>query len=610
MTAAANPSMKATVRALLPLVSPQEKRRFAWLLALSLVMALCELALAGGVALLAAAFGSPEAVMSMRPLQLLREQFGLNFINDPRYLCLVLLVGITLLIAARNGFGMLQQQQQTRFSENVGMAVRMRIFSFYQRAPYLWILHTGTAELHFGMMAGNSLASATNFALQAGSTLLMLLILFGGLIAVSPFSSLLFLCVLVCVGTLSVRATRGLQNRCAQSVYTADYSVSKIIHLALHGLKEMRLYRREAPLLRAFADTQAGAARAKVQQQTLARLPVMALELLGFASLLGIMLFLIQVQDAGIARVSGVMGFMAAAAWRGLPMANRLVEAGVNVRASLPYLHKIVSLLALAKRLRPQLLPLDDATAELDFKKDIALENVSFSYPRSEAGIRHVSLRIRKGEMLGLVGLSGAGKSTLVNLLTGLLPPDAGRLLVDGVPVTCENMRAWLRRIGYVAQSPYILDATLAENVALSRWGERIDRDHVLQCCRMAAMDFVDQLEDGIDTHIGERGVRLSGGQAQRVAIARALYSKPELIVFDEATSSLDMKNEKAIYETILSLRSAATMIIVAHRLTTVATCDVLVWLDEGRVHMIGKPEIVLPEYQRDLEQERGTHAV
>jgi ABC-type multidrug transport system fused ATPase/permease subunit len=152
-----------------------------------------------------------------------------------------------------------------------------------------------------------------------------------------------------------------------------------------------------------------------------------------------------------------------------------------------------------------------------------------------------------------------------------------------------------------VAQAPYLLDASLAENVALSRWGETIDRERVLRCCRMAALDFINDLDKGIDTVLGERGMRLSGGQAQRVAIARALYSEPELIIFDEATSSLDMKNERSIHETILSLRDKVTMVIIAHRLSTVESCDSVIWLDKGRVHMVGSVDTVLPEYRAEL---------
>ena len=198
--------------------------------------------------------------------------------------------------------------------------------------------------------------------------------------------------------------------------------------------------------------------------------------------------------------------------------------------------------------------------------------------------------------MVGLVGLSGSGKSTLTSLITGLLRPQQGHLCLDGTPWDTATERL---NIGYVPQNLYLLDATLAENVAFSHWGEPVDEERVRECCRMAAMDFVDDLPEGIHTPLGERGVRLSGGQIQRVGIARALYDRPELLIFDEATSALDGATERAIQSTIERLRQHVTLVVVAHRLSTVEKCDLLYWINRGNVEMRGLPVTVLSEYQR-----------
>lgn len=595
-------SVTLALRTLLPLVPKSEKRRFWGLLALAVLAALTELLLTGLVALLAATFGSPEAVLNNNPLLWVRQNLGIGFGEDPRYLALAILIAVLLAIVVRNGVSITQQWHQARFSESVGAAARSHIFRFYQRAPYLWLLHNGVAELNFGLNAAVHLAGTLGITLQIFTSVLMLATLFIGLVSVSPLPSLMFLLVLGLGGTLIVKGTRKLLDRYSGAVYQADYRINKITHLALHGLKEIRLYGRENSLFAAYAEHLGRGIAAKIRQQTAVRLPVGGLEILGFCTLVGVMLFLVFVQDAGMARISGIMGFMAAAAWRGLPVANRLVDAVSGMRGGLPYLRKVAELVALERKLTVELLPLDVTQKAMPFASNIVLEDVSFRYPGAmESAVRHVSMTVAKGKMVGLVGLSGAGKSTLVNLLTGLMPPESGRILVDGVALTRGNACSWLRRIGYVAQAPYILDASLAENVALSRWGEPLDRDRVRECCRMAALDFVDDLEYGMDTILGDRGTRLSGGQAQRVAIARALYSEPDLIIFDEATSALDMKNEKAIHDTILSLRSQVTMVIIAHRLTTVEGCDSIIWLEKGRVHKAGGTAAVLPEYQAAL---------
>ena len=186
-----------------------------------------------------------------------------------------------------------------------------------------------------------------------------------------------------------------------------------------------------------------------------------------------------------------------------------------------------------------------------------------------------------------------------MELITGLFSPSKGRILVDGKVLNSELLPDWLGLIGYVPQSPYIYDGTLAENVAFGSQGAEIDRDRVSECCNMASMqDFMGNMPNGVDSFIGERGVKLSGGQQQRVAIARALYNRPEIMIFDEATSSLDNKSEKAIQNTIYSFKGKQTLIIIAHRLSTVVDCDYLIWMEKGTVKMIGKPDEVLANYQ------------
>ena len=595
-------SLVQSLRILLPLMPRREKWRFWGLLGLTMISALLELLLAGLVALLGAIFGSPEAVLNNNPVRWLRESLGINFGNDPRLLALSALCGIFLLISSKNIFNIFQQWHIAAFSENAGIATKGHVLRFFQRAPFLWITNNGVAELNFGLDATRRFAETLNAVLQVFSNALTLLVLLIGLISVSPLPSLMLFFVLGVCGALIVKVAHKILERCANKVYTANYRINKITHLALHGLKEIRFSRRENSLFSIYTKQLGKVATANIRQQAMLRLPTACIEILGFATLVAVMLYLIFMQDAGMARISGLMGFMAAAAWRGLPVANRLLDSLAYIRTRLPYLNKMIELILQERSLAAELLPLNTVSEPLPFERDIKLENVSFRYPKGATEtVYEISMTIEAGQMVGLVGLSGAGKSTLVYLLTGLVPSKSGRILVDGVPITNANAAAWLGRIGYVAQSPYILDASLAENVALSHLGESIDREKVFECCRMAAMDFLDELENGIDTILGDRGARLSGGQAQRVAIARALYGDPSLIIFDEATSSLDMKNEKAILETILSLRNRMTIVVIAHRLTTVEGCDSLVWLDKGTIRQAGATKIVLETYREVL---------
>jgi ABC-type multidrug transport system fused ATPase/permease subunit len=193
----------------------------------------------------------------------------------------------------------------------------------------------------------------------------------------------------------------------------------------------------------------------------------------------------------------------------------------------------------------------------------------------------------------------------LALLLTGLVEPQAGRFLVDGRDLSPAGQAAYARLVGFVPQSPLLLPGTVAENVAFSQWGEEYDRRRVEAACRQAAMGFVFEHPQGLDRPLGSGGQGLSGGQAQRVAIARALFAGPELIVFDEATSSLDQASENLIAETIKRLAAGTTVIIIAHRLTTVENCERLIWLEEGRVRDSGPPEKILPRYKAVMAENR-----
>jgi len=310
-------------------------------------------------------------------------------------------------------------------------------------------------------------------------------------------------------------------------------------------------------------------------------------------------------KQASSTHVVGMMALLVVAAWRVLPGINQVLSGLATMKGSLEYVHKVMKYLKEIElyqneNLAAMAAQCDDIAA---FENELRFEHLSFSYDNcQDYAVKDISFTVRKGQSVGIIGKSGAGKSTLVDILIGLLSPSGGRITIDEKVLSPALQRSWTNKIGYVSQSPYIYDGTLAGNVAFGLEEKQIDREKVLESCRMAAIGFIENLTAGIDTPIGERGVRLSGGELQRVAIARALYHKPEVMVFDEATSALDSQNEKAIQKTIYSLKGKLTLIIVTHRLTTVEGCDVLICLNKGKIAKIGPPDIVLPWYADNPE--------
>jgi ABC-type bacteriocin/lantibiotic exporter with double-glycine peptidase domain len=202
------------------------------------------------------------------------------------------------------------------------------------------------------------------------------------------------------------------------------------------------------------------------------------------------------------------------------------------------------------------------------------MRNISFAYVDDAPVLENFFVSIDKGSSLGIMGPSGCGKSTLVDILCGLLTPQSGELVVDGKVLSGDDLAAWRMNIGYVPQFPYIFDATLAQNVAFGLDSDKIDQDLVRECCTQAGVDFLKQLPHGINSLIGERGIRLSGGQRQRIAIARALYRQPQVLILDEATSALDEEKDAEIRRLITSLKGKQTLVVVSHRPSTVEGCD------------------------------------
>jgi ABC-type multidrug transport system fused ATPase/permease subunit len=298
--------------------------------------------------------------------------------------------------------------------------------------------------------------------------------------------------------------------------------------------------------------------------------------------------------------IVGSLSMLMLTAWRVLPIVSRTLGYIVSIRGLRTAALRCLARLETFITEEPKPLPEQDPSFR--FEKSLVLEKAGFTYPGGRRpALKCLSLSINHGEKVGLIGASGAGKSTLALLLAGLVRPETGRFMVDGQELSPTGRAAYMLLVGLVPQNPILLPGTVADNVAFSRWGEKYDRQAVEEACRGAAMDFVFEHSKGIDRALDSGGQGLSGGQAQRVAIARVLFARPEIIIFDEATSALDQANENLIASTIKKLNKETTVIIIAHRLTTVENCDRLVWLEKGQVRAEGSPAGILPNYRAEM---------
>lgn len=502
---------------------------------------------------------------------------------------MLVLVGVYVIKAAFLAF---LAWRETRFTYDLQAQLSQRLFTMYLSQPYTFHLRRNSASLIRNVTTEVSVF--TGRAVLPGILLitesLVLLGLCGLLLFVEPLG------VMVVAGTLGIaawgvhRLTRGRIVRWGERRLYHEGLRIQHVQQGLGGAKEIKLLGREEECMEQFRMHNFQGAKVNERMFTLQRLPRLGLELLAVGGL-AILVISMLVQHRAVEAVLPTLGLFAAVAFRVVPSVTRVLSAVQLVR----YTKAVIDTLHSELGHGMPAVPGGTSRTVKPFLGALELKEVSFSYPGTTTPvIRDISLTVQRGESVGFIGASGAGKSTLVDLILGLLAPEKGEILVDGGNIQ-SDMRNWQHQIGYVPQTIFLTDDTLRRNVAFGLPEKLIDNAAVGRAIRAAQLEeFISTLPDGIETIVGERGVRLSGGQRQRIGIARALYHDPAVLVLDEATSSLDTDIERGVMQAVYALRGSKTIIIVAHRVSTVEHCDRLYRLDQGMVVAEGKPAVVL----------------
>ena len=557
------------------------RKRFHFLLVAMLLLAFIETAVVGLVAFYAAAVSDPISSIQIPAISALRKIPLLHpFIRSPKAMIASLSILLIFAFPLKNGFRGWVVYRIARYSAAMEAVFGQRCLANILGRDYAWHVRQNSADLIQTVNWRHHLGR--NFVqpyLNVVSEVTMLLVLLGGLLWIRPVVSLLFIAVQGGAGILVYNGLRRGLDRSAAGCRESELAMNRHITRSIQGVKDVKITDSADYFLDGFTGHAQRFAKLFGSQRFWQESPLLALETLGFIVIGGSILFMLFALGYSPLQTTGTTALLAVTAWRTLPAFNRVVSSLANIRTSRPY---VLSLLDVLRSLPdPSHVEKEAGLKPLTFEKEIRIGHVSFAYIPEQPVLSDFSLSLAKGQSLGIMGPSGCGKSTLVDLMTGLLSPQLGCILVDGVPLSEETLPDWRRRIGYVPQFPYIVDGTLAENVAFGVASEKIDKKRVLAACEMAAVDFLPQLSDGVNTPIGERGVRLSGGQQQRVAIARALYREPEVLIFDEATSALDEEKDLRIKELIGKLSGRKTLVVVSHRKSTVEKCDLIFSFDE-----------------------------
>lgn len=462
-----------------------------------------------------------------------------------------------------------------------------RLFDHYLRSPYSFHLRTSppalmkTLGVSLGMVYGQAVLGTMSAATEIISMSAILLALF----AVMPLPTLVAAAYFGAAAFLFVRIVQPRARAANVAIMEASERGYRATFHALEGIKEIKLRDAYADFVHEYNAANSISIRWGRITSYIGEIPKYVLEII-FMIGVGIVV-LVASGTSSDGSLLGTVGLMAAASFRILPSITRITSSITAVRAGAPALEEVTRELRAAEA-RPATVPAALAPP-MQFNRELRLDGLAFRYgPDAPEVLTGVDLTIPAGASLALVGGSGAGKSTLVDLVLGLHTPTGGRILVDGVDVA-DRLSSWQRDLAMVPQDVYLLDATLRQNIAFTLDESTINDALIGEVVAKAQLsELVDSLPEGLQTQFGARGIRLSGGQKQRIGIARALYRQPRLLVLDEATSALDNETEHRITQTIEGLRGEMTLIIVAHRLSTVRRADALAFMKEGNIEAYG----------------------
>lgn len=568
------------------ILSPAQFKKSLIIVVIMILGAVLEAIGIGAILPLISLMGNPDFLTAYPKVSQYAEFVGITthsqFIMAATILLLILYIIKNIYLAWQN-------KMQIDFAIQNQIYYSKELLAEYLQKPYLYHLNHNTATLLRNVSTGGVISYIMVSAFTLLTEIITAVTIWLLLVVIDAFTAVI---VAGFIGSLLYFIIKGFRKKITeqgkiQNEYSALYI--KCINQSLGAIKETKVSCKEEFFLDAFQKAYFEYGKANGKFLFMNQLPRMLIETIIVCGLLLLIITKLLLGNQP-AEIVPLLGVLALAAFRLMPSANRIVNLSNGIRFQMPLFNELYEELLIIKNkgAKERETCLKKTESRMDFENVISVEELGFTYPEIEKQVlRNISFSIPKGKFVGIVGPSGAGKTTFVDILLGLLPPSSGRISVDGKNIY-DDIRTWQANLAYVPQNIYLIDGTIRENIALGIDEKEIDDALINKVLHMAELyDFVQELPAGIDTTVGERGVKLSGGQRQRIGIARALYYQPQVLVLDEATSALDNETEKSITDTILKLKRQITIIAVAHRLTTLEQCDFKVKFENGKAEII-----------------------
>ena len=577
--------MIKTFRQMLEVMTSRERRSFHWLVLLLFVVGIFETAGVASVLPFMAVLSEPESIHRGRILPMLYD--GLGFASSESFMIflgvatfLMVMVGILAQIYALYAI--------QHFTNARAYSLSSRLLRGYLRQPYTWFLNRHTSDLGKAVLSEVDAVVNQTFlpAMKMISNFFIAGLIAVLLVIIQPFVALgAAALLLVCYLGIFVTARRWLTHY-GKERYVANRERFRIAQEATGGIKDVKLMGLEDTYIDRFQGPARRMSRANTYKGVIGDAPRFLLQGVAFGGMLIVILALLLTGSGGLGGILPMLAVYAFAGLRLLPAMQQVYNQITLLRFNQPVLEGLHEDLMEIEANEASLAGREQAQTSIHLRDRLELRGIEYAYPDTErAALRGLDLEIAANTTVGLVGGTGAGKTTAVDLILGLLATQKGEMRVDGVKLGEDNLRSWQNAIGYVPQQIFLTDDTVAANIAFGQPRARIDMAAVERAARIAELhSFVtEDLPKGYDTLVGERGVRLSGGQRQRIGIARALYNDPDVLIMDEATSALDNLTERAVMDAVHNLGRKKTIILIAHRLSTVQACDKIFMLEQGR---------------------------
>ena len=565
-------------------VGLRRQRQFVILIVLTLVVTFAEVVSLGAMLPFLSILIVPDKVFNFPLVAHNAPSWGIHSADQ---LVLPLTVGFVAIALVAGSLRLMLLWATTKFTFTSGSELSIEVYRRTLYQPYHVHIARNSSEVVSGIV--NNVNGVVFWVMQPVLTLIssvvLMLAITVTLIFIDPLVALTAMSGFgACYIVITMLSRRRLKQN-GQRINDEQIQVIKALQEGLGGIRDVLLDGTQALYCEIYRQADRPLRLASGSNIFISGSPRFAMEVLGMA-LIACMAYALSQREGGIAPALPVLGVLALSAQRLLPALQQSYFAWASIIGSYPSLANIMALLDQPlpqEILQPEPLP-------LPLQKSFRFDKVSFRY--SDEGpwvLEDFNLTIAKGERVGIVGSTGGGKSTALDLLMGLLTPTEGQLLVDDEPCVGNRVRAWQKSIAHVPQSIYLADASLAENIAFGLSKDTIDMDRVRMVAGQAQIaDFIESRHEGYQAKVGERGIRLSGGQRQRIGIARALYKQAKVLVFDEATSALDNATELSVMGAIDGLDRNLTILIIAHRVTTLSRCDTIIELENGRIKRQG----------------------